>query len=90
MACQLLIHAVRHIFFRRMLYRSMQKRSVERLPDAVVSKERWLVDKAYEILDVLGLEDLVYTHVFFEILSDSIDEFHQGDRISSDGVEIIV
>ena len=46
------------------------------------------MDKVYEILDVLCLEDLVYTHGFFEILSDSIDEFHQGDRITSDGVEI--
>ena len=90
MACQLLIHAVRHIFFTRILYRSMQKRSVEHLPDAVVSKERWLVDKAYEILDVLRLEYLVDTHGFLGILSDSIDEFHQGDRITSDGVEIIV
>ena len=68
----------------------MQKRSVERLLDAVVSKERWLVDKVHEILDVLGLEDLVYTHGLFEIQGDFIDEFHQGDGISSDGVEIIV
>ena len=48
------------------------------------------MDKVYEILDVLRLEYLVDTHGLLEIQGNFIDEFHQGDRITSDGVEIIV